>query len=405
MKQLLLSLLFFSFTTVYINASDLEDEKYKGDINQPTARIETHSTISFSDLPNELIGYIFTVALPNPRIMELNKLDAIGLKDYFNNNGWPFEINPSEQSTTLKFLYVCATVSKGFYDISKDHRRSFRKLLNFIYQQEADEIFKKYKGQSDFCDNDRILHLLLSNQNLKRIPSQILDRKSENISSLILDNTSSENPNIINLLTPQIENLSILNLLNLSNNQVRSLPKEFAKLGSLKILHLNGNLLDPSRLFFPKSLHKLWLNECGLKELPETMKSLVHLRTIYLKKNQFEEFPPVLLQLKTLHEIDLSYNQIKNIPQEIDQLTELKEINLSNNKISDLPSKRKTTRLGRKRDRVIFYFHNNLQKLYLSKTPLSAQTKNMLEVLEKSPKKKNLEIQFLAESKTKGDGA
>jgi len=111
--------------------------------------------------------------------------------------------------------------------------------------------------------------------------------------------TLNLNKNDLNVLSPDIAKLTELENLNLSNNQLTSLPSELFSLKKLKYLQLDHN--------------------------------------------QFKTISSSISDLSTLENLNLSYNELTSLPNEIYDLKNLKTLSISNNpnlsiKISKFPN-------------------------------------------------------------------
>ena len=108
-----------------------------------------------------------------------------------------------------------------------------------------------------------------------------------------------------------------LQTLDLSNNQLSSLPTEIGKLVNLKYLYLQDNQLT---------------------SLPAEIGKLVNLKVLDLHNNQLSSLPTEIGKLINLHTLGLSNNQLTSLPAEIGKLVNLQTLYLGNNKLSSLPA-------------------------------------------------------------------
>lgn len=205
-------------------------------------------------------------------------------------------------------------------------------------------------------------NLNLSHNNLQEIPNQLY--KLKELRSLNL----SYNPLILkDSKTKPSVGLSLLNLeaslvkvstkkinkflsrfpnledLNLSNNQLNTLPKHLLKLKLIQQLSVQANTLT----HLPSNLHKLselkYLDLSSNEELdlentaPDFFK-LKKLHTLKLKNNKLTTLPIVLYRAISLKKLDCSNNELSTISNKILQLTRLNHFDASNNKLNNLPN-------------------------------------------------------------------
>ncbi|XP_021904799.1 LRR receptor-like serine/threonine-protein kinase FLS2 isoform X2 [Carica papaya] len=123
-------------------------------------------------------------------------------------------------------------------------------------------------------------------------------------------------------IPPNLENLSFLVSLNLSNNSFHGhLPKELTRLRRLKFLDLSFNHLSG--------------------EIPSDFGDLPKIQSLFLRNNSLTgTIPASLFNISTLESLSLSYNSIQGkIPSKISEHPNMKILDLGNNKLSgSIPS-------------------------------------------------------------------
>ena len=117
-------------------------------------------------------------------------------------------------------------------------------------------------------------------------------------------------------LPPEIGQLSKLEHLDFSRNELKTIPPEIGQLIQLKSLDLRSN---------------------NLEMLPPEIGQLIQLKDLELHLNNLEELPPEIGQLSKLEYLTLWANELKTIPPEIGQLTQLETLVLSANDLEELP--------------------------------------------------------------------
>lgn len=157
---------------------------------------------------------------------------------------------------------------------------------------------------------------------------------ARNISGLVLSyNNMGEIPRGIGEFIPFLETL-ILN-----GNVIRELPDSICSLVHLRYLSIRDNMFKelPKEIGNLFSLECLDLNHNLLYSLPEEIEELKNLRELRIGNNRFRDLPDSIQYLKNLEIIDASANQIDEVPCWIPLLRNLKEINLKRNLIETVP--------------------------------------------------------------------
>lgn len=150
-----------------------------------------------------------------------------------------------------------------------------------------------------------------------------------------LDLSSQE----LHSLPPEIGQLTNLKKLCLHNNRLTSLPSEISQLTNLTTLNLFSNKLSklPSEIGQLTSLTNLFLYNNKLTTLPSEIGKLTNLNTLFLGSNKLISLPIEIGKLINLKNLHLGSNQLTNLPTEIGQITSLIDLNLRFNPLTNLP--------------------------------------------------------------------
>ena len=156
--------------------------------------------------------------------------------------------------------------------------------------------------------NINISKLDLSNQNLKEIPKEIFALK--NLKKLILRN------NQIKIIPSDIERLKRLETLDLSGNNISNFYAKICSLTNLKILNLNNN---------------------KIKSLPIQIANLQNLLSLHISNNIITVVPQEIYKLKKVRELDISNNSISVIDNNIHHLKSLRKLWINNLPLKTFP--------------------------------------------------------------------
>ncbi|MEW6999209.1 protein kinase [Colwelliaceae bacterium BS250] len=145
-----------------------------------------------------------------------------------------------------------------------------------------------------------------------------------------------------NLTTFPIEILSLadsLEILDLSNNQLSSLPKELRQLKRLKIIFASNNLFEtlPEVLGECENLEMVGFKSNQISVVPENSLPL-KLRWLILTDNRIERLPDSLGQRPRLQKLALAGNQLTHLPQTLAQSSNLELVRISANCLLECPS-------------------------------------------------------------------
>ncbi len=146
--------------------------------------------------------------------------------------------------------------------------------------------------------------------------------------------------NYLKTVSPQVQDLLVLKMLNLSNNAFSEFPKQLIMMQSLNTLFLQSNQIwvwldnfqpDPSHGLI-SSLEVLDVSNNRL--VTSTANEIKHfdtLQTLDLSGNKIEQLPVELLKLPTLVELYLHNNMIETTPAEVETQLSLSILSLYGN--------------------------------------------------------------------------
>lgn len=232
--------------------------------------------------------------------------------------------------------------------------------------------------------NPHLLTLKLINCGLSAIPKANLQKFDQlyliDLSKnefTILESRLNTIPNLKSILIsnnkiksiPEIFNFSNIEELDLSYNLITEIDFDTLKLDrithldlsdnkglvirgifptSIVDLHINGLKLDviPESIRNLENIESLWLFDNNLDAIPDWITDLPNLRILGLANNKFKNIPESILKIKSLEEIHFDDNFIEKIPIEIEQMTSLSEIYIENNRIKELPKSLEASKIN-----------------------------------------------------------
>lgn len=121
---------------------------------------------------------------------------------------------------------------------------------------------------------------------------------------------------------------------------LESLPAEFGKFESIRVLSLGMNHLTtlPPAIGALSALEELLVPQNKLQALPRSLGQLASLKTLNAAGNQLTAFPDVICELSSLATLDLANNSLVYVSPRIQRLSStLKALCLSSNAMGAVP--------------------------------------------------------------------
>lgn len=153
----------------------------------------------------------------------------------------------------------------------KQVNSEFKLPINFSMPQ-----FQPKTIENVAKDNPNVTVLKLPGVGLLKVSSSINQLKK--LKSLDLSG------NDITTLPKEFSELENLKSVNLANNQIKEIPDALIKCSGIKVINLNNNAIDevPKELFHKSQLKKLFLNNTDIKHLPDGIEKS-GLKKLYIK--------------------------------------------------------------------------------------------------------------------------
>jgi hypothetical protein len=283
----------------------------------------------FLDIDLEMNFFTLMQKLFKYQAQEYNKLN-LKLDDFKLDSAYELESFKDRREKILDYkLYELETVLKSF----PEGQTYLQILVNPDVQIDKKS---KISLMKIFLDtNQEAINMVelvdLSEVELKCVPEDL--KKFKNLKILKLSY------NDITKLPSWIGDLKNLESIDLSFNKLESLPEELSDLNKLKILDLfNNNLKDLPKGFSKlESLDSLDLSKNKFEEFPKEISKLKTLKSLYLALNSLKEINQDFDSKDLIH-LDLRGNNLQKVPDFILNQTKLTKLFLNNNKIATLPN-------------------------------------------------------------------
>ena len=246
------------------------------------------------------------------------------------------EQTPPKSSSSSNSLVPSTASNYEYYEYKRSRSNtpiSEPNTLDFSFY-ELDDLSYQIGLSIQKDEHLNINTILLNNNLLKSVPSLISFFGNVHTLDLSCNN--------LKILDAELCKLSNLKNLIVKDNSLEdmSLPKDFSEnLSQLEIVNLSGNLFTqfPYQLLNLINLRELYLGGNKISALPRNYELLQKLEILYLGGNQFRTVPEELCQLRALTSLNLSNNQIHYLPNNMTKMKKLKNLALHNNNLTTLP--------------------------------------------------------------------
>jgi len=259
--------------------------------------------INSNELPNlEKLSFTFEDDLETSFIEQFNNLSNLEITFF---DGTYFEQKFGNIKADLSKLKNLKTLHLKEINISEEVMTGIASIPNL------DELFlescKIYEGFPEKLKNLKTLSsLILDSCRVKNIENGIASLT--NLRKLVIEGYDEIMDNILECLY-SLKNLEYLNI------AVANIDE---KLGTLE------------------NLQYLDLSDGELKKIPKEIENIKNLKHLDISHNSLTEIPEQIGNLKNLEYLDLSYNEIAVIPKQLGNLTNLKHIDFEGNQLTSL---------------------------------------------------------------------
>ncbi|ESO94189.1 hypothetical protein LOTGIDRAFT_232448 [Lottia gigantea] len=262
----------------------------------------------------------------------------------------------------LTLTHIKNQIQKTFQKSSTSSTFRFRKKIKDCLQCEREESSLCCLNESCYhqvlSTNNipfRPLHLDLSCKRYKDVPERLgfvgsqlklLDLSDNNIKTLPVDigllvglHSLYIQNNLLQTIPVSIGSLLSLTSLDLANNQINNIPESFWSLTGLRYLNFDTNGLTAlsSSIGLLVNLQTLSLRSNKITHIPESIGCLLNLEVLNICDNILTVLPESLSGLINLCEVKANNCGLTSLPSTIGSCQSLKILQLNNNRLRELP--------------------------------------------------------------------
>ncbi|KAL4219600.1 E3 ubiquitin-protein ligase lrsam1 [Mactra antiquata] len=199
-------------------------------------------------------------------------------------------------------------VVDGNINKSKHNKRNSKKGKKQkmpLFRKQSTNAKKRQDHQQYLAKENPEPVIDLSNCEIDEVPSgtYALCKIMQKEVLLLHDNWLSSIHTTTNLIT----DLSCIRVLDVHNNEIRSVPQEIGQLHSLQVLNLENNRIH---------------------SLPDSIGNLKYVQTLNLKGNKLKVLPSNVCSMKSLRMLDIRDNRITALPKELCHVRALETLSL-----------------------------------------------------------------------------
>ncbi|TKX20031.1 adenylate cyclase [Elsinoe australis] len=203
-------------------------------------------------------------------------------------------------------------------------------LCRFTFLPSKMTGYSSLEKDPGFNKMQKFNHIDLAGRNLVTIPIALYQKASEIITLNLSQNLSLDIPKDF------MQSCMNLREVKYTSNEAIRIPSSFSLAGKLTMVDFSNNRLenlDYSDLDRLSGLISLKLSNNKLDRLPDYLGHYQALRSLNLASNHLNEFPDFLGELSTLVDLDVSFNNISSLPS-VGKLVNLERLFATNNKLS-----------------------------------------------------------------------
>ncbi|KAG8927072.1 cysteinyl-tRNA synthetase [Tulasnella sp. 417] len=208
-------------------------------------------------------------------------------------------------------------------------------LLRFVFRDATLPSAQPTYEDDVLSDNNATLEYVdLTGRGLLTIPI-LLHRHASSI--VVLD--LSKNPHI-DIPLDFITSCPMLRDLRLSQAAMKQVPSGVKHISTLHELDISSNRmvsLDEADLYQIPGLRNIQVQNNRLSTLPKNFAEMKALKFLNLSNNRFNSIPTVLSQITSLVDLDLSFNAISVFPPTLGELTNMERLVVVGNRIASIP--------------------------------------------------------------------
>ena len=284
---------------------------------------EVDSTFS---LAGEIIQSGFSLAVVSFQTRAAARAEAERYRQRFSDQSIPVDVLPGKKGSVIWFRVAVGQAS------TRDEINALRERL---FSNPDSAWVTRIVSSSTHTLSEADDAAPLTAEELRNLPPALRDALRNPMTVDALDLSENE----LTTVPEAITRLSNLKWLDLEANQLTTIPESVTRMTSLEVLNLRNNKLAtvPEAITRLTNLKKLYLSENQLTTVPESITRMTGLEVLYLWGNKLTTVPESIIRMTSLEVINLSRNPLIRVPEPITRMTNLEVLFLGWNQLTTVP--------------------------------------------------------------------
>lgn len=180
------------------------------------------------------------------------------------------------------------------------------------------------------------------------------------IVSIIFSNCNKNDAAFLNNIPENTENLD------LSFYNLKEFPARILKLKNLRYINLSNNQINsiPSKFWNLTKLESVNIGWNNIKTISDSIKNLSNLKILVLSSNKLDSLPKAITELKKLEKLEISWNNIQKLPSNLFDSNNIKELLCYQNPLLEIEYNKLTILAKKINVKLDYTLQTNISQYY-----------------------------------------